>query len=174
MQRFSFCPQCGGRLFYQPRGGVDRLTCGSCGYILYENPVVGVAGIHLSDGRILLGRRSPQSSYPGLWCIPCGYVEYNEDVWDAVQREFLEETGLHIKPERVFTVLSNFHNPQLHTVGIWFCVSVTGGRIEAGDDLDRVAFFSLDDVPPLAFPTDYLVLDMLRGLNFVGQKGIKP
>ncbi|WP_425059792.1 NUDIX domain-containing protein [Sporomusa carbonis] len=32
------------------------------------------------------GRRSPSASYPGLWCIPCGYVEYNEDIRDAVRR----------------------------------------------------------------------------------------
>jgi ADP-ribose pyrophosphatase YjhB (NUDIX family) len=161
-QRFCFCPKCGGKLGYLPRGGIDRLTCESCGYVMYENPVVGVAGIYLQEGRILLGRRSKTSTYPGLWCIPCGYVEYNEDVWEAVKREFLEETGLEIKPERVFTVLSNFHNPQLHTVGIWFSVSVVGGSIKAGDDLDQVAFFSLDAVPALAFPTDYTVLAMLR------------
>ena len=73
-----------------------RLTCSVCKYILYENPVVGVAVIVLNkDGRILLGKRS--GSYKGLWCIPCGYVEYDEDVFDAAAREFKEETGLDVK-----------------------------------------------------------------------------
>lgn len=170
-QRFLFCPKCGGKFSYVPHGGIDRLTCGSCHYIMYENPVVGVAGICLQNGEILLGRRSKTSTYPGLWCIPCGYVEYNEDVWEAVKREFLEETGLDVKPERVFTVLSNFHNPDLHTVGIWFCVSVTGGAVKAGDDLDAVAFFPLDAAPPLAFPTDHTVIAMLHDQKLSGQKG---
>lgn len=160
-QRFLFCPKCGGELRYLPKSGQDRLTCRSCEYILYENPVVGVAGIVLREGKILLGRRSATSTYPGLWCIPCGYVEYTEDVWDAVKREFLEETGLCIEPVHVFTVLSNFHNPELHTVGIWFIVKVLTGTLTPGDDLDQVAFFPFDAIPPLAFPTDGVVIDML-------------
>lgn len=160
-QRFSFCPKCGGSLSYTARNGTERLICGSCGYVMYENPVVGVAGICLQDNKILLGRRSAHSTYPGLWCIPCGYVEYNEDVWEALKREFFEETGLLVQPEHVFTVLSNFHNPQMHTVGIWFSVSVVGGSVQAGDDLDQVDFFPLDAVPALAFPTDYTVISML-------------
>ena len=95
-------------------------------------------------------------------CIPCGYVEYTEDVRAAVKREFFEETGLAVEPGAVFTVLSNFHNPQLHTVGIWFFVRVSSGRLTPGDDIDQVEFFALDAVPPLAFPTDATVIEMLR------------
>jgi len=42
---------------------------------------------------------------------------------------------------------------------------VTGGEPLAGDDLDRVAFFNLSDLPPLAFPTDRVVTDRLRVNN---------
>ncbi len=81
-QRFFYCPKCGGALRYRYRGDRERLNCSDCDYIMYENPVVGVAVIVFSrDGRILLGRRS--GSYRGLWCIPCGYVEYDEDVYEA-------------------------------------------------------------------------------------------
>ncbi len=160
-QRFFFCPKCGGGLEYRDCEGRERLTCSDCGYILYENPVVGVAAIVFNrDGRILLGRRN--GSYRGLWCIPCGYVEYDEDVFDAVVREFKEETGLDIKINGVFTVQSNFHNPELHTVGIWFRAEVVGGELKAGGDLDEVGYFELSTPPPLAFPTDALVIEKLR------------
>lgn len=160
-QRFSFCPKCGGELSYRQMGERDRLVCGKCARIMYENPIVGVAAIIRKNGEILLGRRAANASYPGLWCIPCGYVEYDEDVRDAVKREFLEETGLIIDTGQVYAVLSNFHNSEVHTIGIWFEAKVASGAICPGDDLDQVAYFALDDVPQLAFPTDVQVLNML-------------
>lgn len=161
-QRFRFCPHCGGKLYVERKAERPRLTCESCGRILYENPIVGVAGIVRNNrGEILLGKRSQTASYAGLWCIPCGYVEYDEEVRQAVCREFREETGLEITVNKVFAVLSNFHNPLVHTVGIWFESERIGGRLKAGDDLSEVGYFALREVPPLAFPTDQIVLDML-------------
>jgi len=161
-QRFFYCPKCGGRLFYRDCGERERLTCSGCGYIFYENPIVGVAVIVLDgEGRLLLGRRSG-SSYNGLWCIPCGYVEYDEEVFAAAVREFKEETGLDIKINGVFTVQSNFHNPEVHTVGIWFEAEMAGGELKAQGDLDQAGYFDLSSPPPLAFPTDAAVINMLR------------
>lgn len=168
-QRFFFCPKCGGKLEYKCRGKQYRLTCRSCGYVMYENPVVGVAAIIMDDrNRILLGRRN--NTYKGLWCIPCGYVEYHEDVYTAVRREFKEETNLDIEVTGVFTVQSNFHNPEEHTVGIWFQAVVVGGSLKAGDDLDQLGYFDLDAVPTLAFPTDRIVIDQLIGLKAKGEE----
>lgn len=162
-RRFSFCPKCGATLHLKRRNGQERLVCGQCSYVLYENPIVGVAVIlRTSDGRILLGRRAMHSTYPGLWCIPCGYVEYDEDVREAARREFREETGLEVELGPVFTVLSNFHNPETHTVGIWFQAEVVGGFLQAGDDIDAVEWCRIDAPPPLAFPSDRQVLEMLQ------------
>jgi ADP-ribose pyrophosphatase YjhB (NUDIX family) len=138
---------------------------------MYENPIVGVAAIVLDGDRILLGRRAAGSTYSGRWCIPCGYVEYDEDVRAAIVREFREETGLAIVPGAVFAVLSNWHNPETHTVGIWFMAAVTGGMLTPGDDLDAAEYFPLDAWPPLAFPTDAQVIEMLKGLK-LGDDGI--
>jgi 8-oxo-dGTP diphosphatase len=164
-RRFSFCPKCGGSLELTALKDRERLVCDQCHYVMYENPVVGVAVIlQTADHRILLGRRAQHSTYSGLWCIPCGYVEYDEDVREAARREFLEETGLEVELGPVFTVLSNFHNPETQTVGIWFQAEIAGGFLQAGDDLDMVRWVSLDDFPPLAFPSDYTVLNMLKDL----------
>lgn len=163
VRRFSFCPKCGGTLTLKVVNNRERLVCGQCRYVMYENPIVGVAVILLTkDCRILLGRRASHSTYPGLWCIPCGYVEYDEDVREAARREFLEETGLEVELGNVFTVLSNFHNPETHTVGIWFQAEIVGGFLQAGDDLDEAGWHSLDNPPPLAFPSDHTVLRMLK------------
>ncbi|GIW41722.1 MAG: hypothetical protein KatS3mg076_2299 [Candidatus Binatia bacterium] len=114
-----------------------------------------------SRGRVLLGRRA-RGAYAGLWCVPCGYVEWGEDVREAARRELREETSLEAEGLSLLAVHSNFHDPGRLTVGVWFRARGVRGVPRAGDDLDEVAFFPLDDLPPLAFPTDRLVLDALR------------
>ena len=42
---------------------------------------------------ILAEKRGPLVSATGLWCFPCGYLDYDEDLTDAVIREVQEETG---------------------------------------------------------------------------------
>ena len=134
----------------------------SCRYIFYENPIVGVAGVLLNErSEILLGRRK-NGSYAGMWCIPCGYLEYHEDIRDGLRREFREETGLDIEVTDIVTAQSNFHDSENHTVGIWFRVQAMGGTTRAGDDLDMLKFFDLNEIPEMAFPTDMEVMKMLK------------
>ncbi len=158
--RVAFCRRCGGSLQAERRGDRVRPVCEGCGTITFHNPAVGVAVVVRDEaGRVLLGRRS--GSYGGQWCIPCGYVEWDEDVRLAATREFLEETGLEVELGAVVAVHSNFHNPDQHTVGIWFAGMVVGGELAAADDLDAVEFFEPHLPPELAFPTDALVLTEL-------------
>ena len=70
---FRFCPRCGAPLVVKPVQGRERAACDACGFVVYENPVPGVAVVLVEDGRVLLARRR-SSIYNGMWCIPCGYV----------------------------------------------------------------------------------------------------
>ncbi len=165
---FRYCPCCGQLLTRAAQAGRLRPVCPDCGRIIYHNPAVGVAVIVMQDGRILLGRRAG-GRYAGAWCIPCGYVEWGEEVRQAAAREFAEETGLQVRVGEIVAAHSNFHDPDRLTVGLWFAGQVVGGTLAAGDDLDRVAFFPFTDLPPnLAFPTDRLVLAELYRKTILG------
>ncbi len=155
----QFCPDCGGALFFDYRGGERPPTCPACGYLRIRYPGVGVAVIVRDNaGRVLMGRRA-QGRYAGLWCIPCGRLEWDEDVREAAAREFLEETGLTVELTGIAAVHSNFHDRERQTVGIWFDGRVIDGHPHPADgELSEVGYFDPGSPPPLAFPTDALVL----------------
>lgn len=167
--RYKFCPRCGGQLSLEETLSLSRPKCVDCQRIFYQNPIVGVAAIIISDKKILLGRRN--GSYRDMWCIPCGYVEYYEDVRDGLIREIKEETNLDIALGEVFNVHSNFHNPAQHTVGIWFLTAEYHGALTPGDDIEELNFFSTAEIKKhnltLAFPTDILILNELVNKDLI-------
>jgi 8-oxo-dGTP diphosphatase len=156
-ESLRFCPHCATPLESFIQDSYTRQRCPACKWVHYRNPTVGVAVIVQTEQGLLLGRRRS-----GGWCIPCGHVEWDETVEQAARREAQEEIGLDVELLDVFAVLSNFHDPEHHTVGIWYRCSVDDlDRASAGGDLKELRLFPLDEIPKLVFPTDRQVVQRL-------------
>ena len=68
---------------------------------IWESRSVAIVGIILAKFKnktyVLIEKRSDtMMDAPGRWCLPCGYLDYNENSWEACVREVHEETGLFI------------------------------------------------------------------------------
>ena len=108
------------------------------------------------DFQVLLIRRK-RPPFEGEWAIPGGFVEPGESLEAAARRELWEETGLqpiHLEQLRAFGqpgrdprgwVISIAHLALLDAEEAAFL------RPRAASDAGDVAWFALQDPPPLAF-----------------------
>ena len=56
------------------------------------------------------GKGTPDPEFIGKYCIPCGYLDYDETIVQAAQRELMEETGLNF-PISDFKLININDNP---------------------------------------------------------------
>ena len=151
----AFCLRCGAGLSDREAGGRIRRACDSCGFVHYTGPAAGVAVLVVDGNRVLLCRRRADVLEGGKWCLPCGYVEYDEDYLTAALREVQEETGLAVELQGIISVCSNFLRPDVHTVVTVLVAEPVGGEPTPGDDIELVRWFSPDGaLPDMAFEAD--------------------
>ena len=90
----NFCPRCGTVLTLRPEGGRPRPMCPAegCGFTYYGDASIGTGAVVLrGDDVLLIERRTPGRTW---WQIPGGFVEVDEAIHEAVEREVMEETGI--------------------------------------------------------------------------------
>lgn len=58
---------------------------------------VVVISMIIHQDKVLITRRGDAVTHTGLWCMPCGYLDWNEVVEDAAIRETYEETGIDLR-----------------------------------------------------------------------------
>ena len=75
-----------------------RFWRSTTGTSAYQTPKVAAFGaLFDAQGRVLLMQRSDNR----LWAMPGGMVEVGETAAQAAEREFWEETGVHVRAERL-------------------------------------------------------------------------
>ena len=156
---YQYCPACGTPLGSKQKGGKQRPTCPSCSFVYFRNPFPGVVVVIEQDDAVLLGRRSG-SFAAGKWCLPQGYVEFDDDFLSAATREVKEETGLEVEILSILSFVSNFLTPRLHTLAVILLARVVNGEPIAADDLEALAWFPLaGPLPEMAFEADQHIIE---------------
>ncbi len=143
---FKHCPLCATELETRQRDHIERKVCPACGFVDWHNPSPAAGAIVIDNGKLLLVKRA---DYPrqGDWCIPAGFVEWDESPGECAVRELLEETGLEIELGELFNVYSGTDDPRTNALLILYFGKIVGGRPTAGDDAAELAFFGKDDIP---------------------------
>jgi ADP-ribose pyrophosphatase YjhB (NUDIX family) len=142
--------------------GLVRPTCPACDYIQYLNPAPAAAAILLRDGKLCLVKRKFPPKV-GLWTLPAGFQEYDEEIGTCAVREVREETGLEVELDDLFAAHTGVLPPDRPVLLVVYRAHETGGVLQAGDDAAAVGFFDLDDLPgEIAFAAHRKVLAALR------------
>ena len=150
-----FCQHCGGGLETEQVEGRPRPRCSDCGVTVFEDPKLAAVTLVARDGKLALVRRGVEP-HIGRWSFPSGFVDRGERVEDAAVRETLEETGLHVRLTGLVGLYSDTGQPVALAV---YAAEVVCGELAAGHDAQGVAFFEIEDMPPLPFPHDYRILE---------------
>src|ERR1017187_2453870 len=133
-----------------------------------DQPLVGVGGVVIDNGRALLIRRG-SPPLQGQWSIPGGLLELGETLAQGVARELAEETGLEVNVLELIEAVERIHpalpcadgtpgdavRPQYHFVILDYLCEVRGGTLRAGSDALEYAWAREDqlvkfDLTPLA------------------------
>jgi ADP-ribose pyrophosphatase YjhB (NUDIX family) len=167
--RFSFCPVCGEKFSLAVMNQRPRLHCSACGYVYFHNPGPGVVVLVVEEDRFLLCRRS-SAVRTGKWCLPGGYLEWDEDFLSAGIREVKEETGVDVEIQSILAVTSNFLDLNRHTLAVTLLARAVGGEPMAdGHETDQVRWFSISEpLPDLAFEGDRHIIGRYFGSPFAG------
>jgi 8-oxo-dGTP diphosphatase len=107
---------------------------------------------------VLLIRRG-NDPYKGLWAVPGGFLEMDEELETAANRELLEETGIEgIELKQMHTFGTPGRDPRGRQITVIFTGTVDK-EIEptAGDDAAEAKWFDIDDLPELAFDHDKVI-----------------
>jgi 8-oxo-dGTP diphosphatase len=146
----NYCPRCGHALEDREAFGRVRRFCPACDGIVFREHKVAAGVLVEHEGKVLLVRRR-LNPHQGLWTLPAGFVDFDEDPAEAAVRECREETGLEVEIAGLLHVAAGREHEHGADIVIVYCAQVVGGEQRAADDVDRVAFFAPGELPPLAF-----------------------
>lgn len=130
------CGQCGQVLHTNhDESGHLHLACPGCQWTWYDPPTpVTLVLVTTADGQVVYTRKN---SFPsGLWSVVSGFIPKGERAEEAAVREIKEETGL---DARIVEFMGTHVYPRRpDQIVIAFRALVTGGELQAGDDVDEV------------------------------------
>lgn len=112
-----------------------------------------IFGFDETDLKVLLIQRGIEP-YKGSWALPGGFVHMDENTEEGAKRELYEETGLKdIFIEQLYTFSDINRDPRGRVISVAYyaLVSLHKNLPKAGDDANKAEWFSIHDIPSLAF-----------------------
>lgn len=121
-----------------------------------------VFGYSKEEGIAVLLIKRKFDPFKGNWAIPGGFVNNNESLEAAVERELLEETGVKINYlEQLYTFGNPNRDPRKRVISVAYFGLVKSSqfnKLKASTDAEDVQWFNIKQLPKLAFDHN-LILD---------------
>lgn len=124
--------------------------------------------LRANDLQVLLIKRG-HPPFEGMWAIPGGFVDVVESLEDAALRELEEEAGVRdVYLEQLYTFGDPGRDPRGRTITVAYFALVTATAIHprAGDDAAEARWWSVYDLPPLAFDHADILAYALQRLRY--------
>lgn len=118
-----------------------------------------VFGLDEEELKVLLIERALEP-FQGKWALPGGFVRIEETLDDAAMRELQEETGLQkVYLEQLYSIgdLNRDPRERVVTVAYYALVRLSSHKVKAATDARQALWFSIDDLPKLAFDHDKIL-----------------
>lgn len=137
----------------------------------YRHPHPAVAadcvvfGYDGNNIKVLLIQRG-NYPYKSLWAFPGGFMNLNETAEQAACRELKEETGLkNVTVRQLYTFTDLERDPRERVISIAYYALVRISEVKAADDAKDARWFSLNEIPNLAFDHDIILNKALTTLK---------
>ena len=113
---------------------------------------VDVLVINKKTEEILLIKRLNEP-FKDCWALPGGFVDENEDLEQAARRELFEETNIETdEMTQIGTFGKPYRDPRGHMISVAYQTNLNESqKVKAKDDAKEVKWFSIKDLPELAF-----------------------
>ena len=139
----------------------------------YDRPSVTVDVVLYAfrehDLKVLLVRRK-KGPYEGYWAIPGGFVQNDETLETAAQRELHEETAVSgVYLEQLYTFGDPDRDPRTRVISVAYFALVGADQahhVRGGDDAAEARWWSMYDLPELAFDHERIIHYALQRLRW--------
>ncbi len=171
----NYCPRCATPLEKRADGGRERPACPAedCRFIHFGHFSIGCGAVVIRGNKALLIQRGLNPNR-GDWQIPGGYVEADEVIVDAVEREVLEESGI---TARVTDVIGLRHaaGPPTANIYVVFRLQVISGEpVYDGHETIGAGYFSLEEMAQMERVQALSIWAIQQALKTPVGSGFKP